>query len=890
MFDRIALAFSQADHTRLAAVIEASTDFIGIALPDGSQALYVNSAGRRLVGIYDRDVTKLAVLDFFPPDEQVRVVNEIMPVVKKEGRWVGELDFQHFESKERLPVYWNVFYVREHAQGEPVALACISPDLRRIRAAERNLLESRERLEAALEASGTGTFRWDIRTNSLEWDRNLDALFGLAPQQTAHRLEDFIACVHPDDRAGVTERCGRCAQEGANFEMEFRVVWPDGSIHWLLDKGKTFTDESGSPAYMTGACVDITPRKQVEDEAHASQQRFRELADAMPQIVWTSRGVGGGDYFNRRWTEYTGISVEEGLVRGWELVHPDDLPKAMSTWQEALAQGQPYENEHRFRRHDGQYRWHLVRGVPVKTADGRVDRWYGTCTDIHEHKQTLNRLRRKQEFLRVTHEAAAFGTFEWNIKENVNWWSPELEGLYGLVPGSFAGSYEAWQERVHPEDLRKADAEMRNSLQSGQFYTDFRILRGDGEIRWIHARARILYDENGQAESMVGINMDVTDRRATEEALRQADRRKDEFLAMLAHELRNPLSAISNALHVARLPGLPDEKLRWTSDVLDRQMTQLTRLIDDLLDVARITQGKIQLKKERVLVNAIVQRAVAAVSSLVDSRRHQLTTNLVGDWYCDADPARLEQILVNLLTNAAKYTPTGGQIAIGVRGDDKQLCIEVTDNGTGIPAAMLPHVFELFTQVDRSLERSQGGLGIGLTLVRRLIELHGGQVAVQSKEGQGSTFSVTLPTSAESSRTLEHGPLYRRAARPTSILIVDDNRDSAAMLATLLAHQGHEVSQAFDGEEALEIAQQRLPAIILLDLGLPVKNGFEVAALLRSDPAFVATRLVALSGYGQPDDRRRTAAVGFHEHLVKPVHHDTLMRLIDDMARSSTLS
>ena len=884
--ERIALAFTQADHTRLAAVIEASTDFIGIALPDGSRALYVNSAGKRLVGLEGQDVTQLGVLEFFPPDEQIRVIEEVLPIVRAEGRWVGELDFQHFATKERLPVLWNVFYVREHADGEPVALACISPDMRRVRRAEHDLNESRERLEAALNASGTGTFRWDIRTSSLAWDRNLDALFGLAPNQTARSLEAFIAHVHPDDRVGVIASCERCAAEGADFEMEFRVVWPDGSIHWLLDKGKTFTDEVGCPAYMTGACVDITARKQVEDEARASQQRFRELADAMPQIVWTSKGRGGGDYFNRQWVEYTGMSVEEGLQRGWELVHPDDLARAVTSWNEALANRQPYESEHRFRRQDGDYRWHLVRGVPVIGPDGEVERWYGTCTDIHEQKQTLTRLRKKQEFLRVAHEAAAFGAFEWNIQDGTNWWSPELEAVYGLQPGTFEQTYEAWRLRVHPDDLPGAEAEMRKSLESGQYYTDFRILRPDGAVRWMHARARIIYDAEGRPEYMVGINLDVTDRRAIEEALRQADRRKDEFLAMLAHELRNPLSAVSSALQVARLPGLPEDKRQWTNEVVDRQMGQLTRLIDDLLDVARITQGKIQLKKERLRVDVIVQRAIAAVSPLIESRRHQLTASLASGCCCDADPARLEQVLVNLLTNAAKYTPPGGQIKIAVEGDDTHVRIVVADTGTGIPTAMLPHIFELFTQVDRSLERSQGGLGIGLTLVRRLVELHGGQVSVQSREGEGSTFVVTLPRAVEAVAAASCGESHSRANCPTTILIVDDNRDSAAMLAALLAHVGHQVYLAYDGLEAIEVARQQRPAIVLLDLGLPGKNGFEVALELRKDTALATTRFIALSGYGQAEDRQRTAAAGFDDHLVKPVQHETLMRLIDRFVRT----
>ncbi|HKH48919.1 MAG TPA: ATP-binding protein [Thermoanaerobaculia bacterium] len=396
------------------------------------------------------------------------------------------------------------------------------------------------------------------------------------------------------------------------------------------------------------------------------------------------------------------------------------------------------------------------------------------------------------------------------------------------------------------------------------------------------------------AERALREKQEATQRKMDEELRRRAeeiaaaDRRKDQFLAMLAHELRNPLAPIRNAVELMRQVETMDPSFQPSREMVERQVKNLARLVDDLLDVSRITQGSIRLRQEVVDLKTILERAVDATRSLIESRAHELTLDLPQEPIrLEADPTRLEQVVANLLNNAAKYTMPGGSIKLSGALEDKEAVIRVRDNGIGVPPDVLGRVFEPFVQSDGSLARTEGGLGIGLTLVRSLIEMHGGRVEANSPGlGQGSEFVVRLPVrvaqTAETTATDEPAP--RPLARPVHVLVVEDNVDAAESLATLLRVWGHDVQVVHDGLDAIDAAREQRPEVVLLDIGLPGLDGYQVARRLREDVGLDSSLLVAMTGYGQPEDRRRSREAGIHHHFVKPVEPLVLRNLLADVA------
>ena len=400
------------------------------------------------------------------------------------------------------------------------------------------------------------------------------------------------------------------------------------------------------------------------------------------------------------------------------------------------------------------------------------------------------------------------------------------------------------------------------------------------------AESRVVAREN--EERRRELEREIAHRKRVERALKEADERKDQFLAMLAHELRNPLAPISNAVQIMKVDGLSGTHFQWSLKVIEDQVKQMTRMVDDLLDVSRITRGKVVLQKEPVDLEVVVGLAVEASRPLIKDCQHQLTVTLPPDpILVEVDPARMAQVLSNLLNNAAKYTDAGGEIALTAEPDGHEVAIRVRDNGIGIPPELMPHVFDMFTQADQTLSRSRGGLGIGLTLVRSLVEMHDGRVSVHSDgPDKGSEFTVTLPVAARADAAegdaADHNdedPGHQLPRR--RILVVDDNRSNATSLGVLLRTMGQDVDEAYDGMTALELAHKNRPDVILLDIGLPVMDGYEVARRCRVQKDLEGTMLVAMTGYGKEEDRRRSQEAGFNVHLVKPVNLDDLRMLLN---------
>ncbi len=626
------------------------------------------------------------------------------------------------------------------------------------------------------------------------------------------------------------------------------------------------------------------PTQDVDDHDARSERRFRMLAEAIPQIVWTTRPDGYCDYQNRRWFDYSGMTAEESSGTGWvDAVHPEDRARLEPAWARTFEGTQGFEFEYRLRRADGVFRWFLARAEPICDDEVTVVRWFGTCTDIDDRKRSEESFQENERRFRKLADSNIIGVLFGDVHGGISYANDEYLRILGYGREEFESGRIGWAAVTPPEWLpvdERAIAQARDGDGAAVPY-EKEYVRKDG-TRIPVLVGFTLVDE---AETVAFI-LDISERKRAEAALREADRRKDEFLAMLAHELRNPLSALGNALRVIRTPGVTDVDREWASDIADRQFHNLVRLIDDLLDVSRISSGKIHLKKARLNAATVVARAVESVRPFIEARGHELTVAVEDrPLPMDGDPTRLEQVLANLLNNAAKYTDEGGRIRIDARIEGDEVVFRVRDTGVGIAPNMLPGVFDLFAQVDTSIDRSHGGLGIGLALVRMLVEMHGGRVAATSESpGQGSEFTVRLPRApdeahagAEEDRTTVEAPC---PAKPCRILLVDDNADMLQALARLLELSGHEVVTARDGPTALEKARAFRPEVVLLDIGLPGMSGYDVAETIRRE-GMTDALLIAISGYTQDKDRAMSLRAGFDHHLGKPVDLDALLAIIE---------
>jgi signal transduction histidine kinase len=500
---------------------------------------------------------------------------------------------------------------------------------------------------------------------------------------------------------------------------------------------------------------------------------------------------------------------------------------------------------------------------------------------LDDLRSTSGALRSSEERFR----ALVTATFDMLYRVSPDWtemWA--LEGR-GFLPDTTAPDRD-WLRRYIPEDEQaRVSAAIKSAvLAKSVLELEHRVLRNDGATACVLSRAVPIVNENNEVVEWFGAALDLTARKNAEDALRDADRRKDEFLATLAHELRNPLAPLRNGLQIARLNSPADAPFRLTIEMMDRQVSMLVHLVDDLMDVSRITTGKIELRRERVTLREVLAASAEASRAAIDARGHRLVIESSAEELgVEGDFDRLTQVFSNLLSNAAKYTNAGGTIELRVARDGGEGVISVADTGIGIPAADLPGIFEMFSQVRSHGEHAGGGLGIGLSLVRQLVEMHGGSVHVVSPgDGLGSTFYVRLPLADLAVAVAPQRTIVATetpAARRRRILVVDDNEDAATSLAILLEQLGHEVVIAFDGEEGVAKAAAFCPHVVFLDLGMPRMDGAEAAKRMRTLPDGAQTILIALTGWGQEHDRQRTRAAGFDHHLLKPIEPHSLEQL-----------
>jgi two-component system CheB/CheR fusion protein len=625
--------------------------------------------------------------------------------------------------------------------------------------------------------------------------------------------------------------------------------------------------------------VDIDTIKTAEHSLRASEQRLRITYDRAPVGIFETDLDGRFLNVNDAFCRLTGRSRDALLeVRSQDITHPDDVKPDLEAFERVRTGAQPsIRREKRYVREDGSTIWVELHRFGVSNSSGRPAFTVGIAEDITERKETELELRRREARFRSLMNSAP-----------VLIWVRGLEGMEYVNQAylEFLGAEvqdvqgNAWTYFVHPEDREPYNAAYDAAVTGLQpFEHQFRFRRADGEYRWMMAVALPQFGSAGTFSGYTGATFDITTLKRAEESLRHADRRKDEFIAMLAHELRNPLAPISNIVQMLKVPDLDARTLTWAHVVLDRQLRNVGRMVNDLLDVSRVTHGKIQLHPERIELADIVERSVDALRPAMDAVDKQVTVELpTQPVVMYADPVRLEQVVGNLIHNAVKFTPHNGRIAVraGVSADGSEVRISIRDNGDGIAAELLPRVFDIFAQGNTSLERAQGGLGIGLALVRGLVELHGGTIDAKSDgPGTGSEFIVRLPVGELPAPVPDEASAPLAKSGPQRVLIVDDNVDAAMALAALLRQDGHTVAVAHSGQSGLEAAHTFRPDVALLDLGMPGMNGFEVAQRLKAlgRPDLL---LMAISGYSAEETRRRAREAQFDEYFVKPLDTQAL--------------
>jgi PAS domain S-box-containing protein len=755
------------------------------------------------------------------------------------------------------------------------------------------------------DADGNNTFASD------QWC----AYTGMTAEETAG--SGFARAFHPDDAEAATARWFAAVRSGMPFESRHRIRAADGSYRWFLARALPGRDDEGRIVRWAGSLMDIDDLIRIEDALRESESRFRQLAESLPQLVWTCRADGTCDYISPQFVAYTGVPEAKQLGFDWlRQIHPDDREPLFAAWNRTVATGEPFDVEYRIRRNDGVYRWFKTRAVALRDSGGKVVKWFGSNTDIDDQKQAERSLLESKERLNGIVSSAMDAIITVDEEQRIVLFNEAAERMFGCPAAEALGQPF---NRFIPERFRDAHTKLvRRCGETGGASRAMRsltALRADGTEFPIEAA--ISKVEVGGRKLYTLIHRDITERKQAETEREQlareqiarasaeaASRSKDEFLALVSHELRSPLNAILGYTRMLRSGPANREAINNTTAVVERSAKAQLQIIEDLLDSARIITGKLRIEPGPVDLVPALEAAIDTVRSAAEAKGVTLVANfgplpeqVLGD------STRLQQVVWNLLSNAVKFTPEGGRIELRMEGAADIVRITVSDTGQGVDPEFLPFVFDRFRQADPSGARRYGGLGLGLSLVKYLAELHGGTITAESEGlGRGATFTVTLPR-RHPEFTAALPAVTPREARTegaitldeafslegVSVLVVDDHEEARVILTQALGEYGAQVTAVSSGAEALALLSDppagRPPDALILDIAMPDEDGYAVLEKVRAleaEQGAAADHIpaIALTAYGRSEDRLRALQAGFHMHVAKPVEPAELAVII----------
>jgi PAS domain S-box-containing protein len=865
-------------------IANAMPQIVWSTLPNGYHD-YFNQQWYDFVGVEEGSTLGDKWSDLFHPDDLKQAWTRWEHSLRTGEPYETEYRLRHRSGQYRW-VLGRALPVRSDA-GDIVRWMGTGTDIHEWKLTQAKLQDVQSRLEAALTAAEIGTWTWNVQQDRVYADQNFARLYGVSEAEAnGGPVAAYMHRIHPEDVVAVEQEVAAILESGKPYDRVYRLLRPDGGVRHVHARGKVLFDADGKPAWLPGAVLDITEQKLAEEARFQTESKFRMIAESNTIGIVQYRGNGSLSEPNEAFLRMVGHThrsfSEKDLT--WHELTSCQPEISQQKWAELRSKGliEPFETE--LCRSDGS---RLPVYVGAANVDRSQDEGIAYVLDISEVKQA---------HLAVAESETKFRTLAENIPQlawmaatdgAIFWFNNRWMAYTGTTFEEMRGW--GWETVHHPDHVDAAKAKYIDAIVTRQevWEDTFPLRSANGDYHWFLSRAVPVRNAAGDILYWLGTNTDVTVQREAEAALERANRRKDDFLAMLAHELRNPLAPISTAAQLLRLPGQDEGMVRRASDMISRQVRHLTELVDDLLDVSRVTRGLVAIDQDEVDVKTVINGALEQSSPLIESRQHILSLRLASAHpFVLGDNTRLVQVLTNLLNNAAKYTPQGGEIRLAMEIDPRQVRIIVSDNGIGMDAALLPTVFELFTQAERTPDRSQGGLGLGLALVRSIVQLHGGTVTAQSDgPGKGSTFTVTLPLLDKKLAPDAPAPAERgEPGAALHILLVDDNQDAAQSLSALLQSYGHLVTVMTDAAGALEYAHGAPPDVFLLDIGLPDMDGYELSRRLHARPENQDACYIAVTGYGQAHDKVLAKAAGFNHYFVKPVDMPVLQKALGEQS------